>query len=75
MFAASCSSLRLNYLRDNLERWGFSTCEIHGGMNPHERKRAQKQFRTEKQICVATEAAREGINLQFCRLMINYDLP
>ncbi len=44
-------------------------------MNPHERKRAQEQFRTEKQICVATEAAGEGINLQFCRLMINYDLP
>ena len=65
----------LNYLRDNLERWGYSTCQIHGGMNPHERKRAQEQFRTEKQICVATEAAGEGINLQFCRLMINYDLP
>jgi Helicase conserved C-terminal domain/Domain of unknown function (DUF3883) len=65
----------LNYLRDNLERWGFTTCQIHGGMNPHERKRAQEQFRTEKQICVATEAAGEGINLQFCRLMINYDLP
>ena len=29
----------------------------------------------EKQICVATEAAGEGINLQFCQLMINYDLP
>ena len=44
-------------------------------MNPHERKKAQEVFRTEKQICVATEAAGEGINLQFCRLMINYDLP
>ncbi len=44
-------------------------------MNPHERKRAQEDFRTTKQICVATEAAGEGINLQFCRLMINYDLP
>src|SRR5215471_20599896 len=33
------------------------------------------RFRTDKQICVATEAAGEGINLQFCRLMINYDLP
>ena len=44
-------------------------------MNPHERKRAQEDFRTSRQICVATEAAGEGINLQFCRLMINYDLP
>ena len=44
-------------------------------MNPHERKRAQEDFRTSRQVCVATEAAGEGINLQFCRLMINYDLP
>jgi superfamily II DNA or RNA helicase len=65
----------LNYLCEHLGRWGYTTCNIHGGMNPHERKHAQEQFRTEKQICVATEAAGEGINLQFCRLMINYDLP
>jgi superfamily II DNA or RNA helicase len=65
----------LNYLLDHLNRWGYSTCQIHGGMNPHERKRAQEDFRTSRQVCVATEAAGEGINLQFCRLMINYDLP
>lgn len=65
----------LGYVRDHLDRWGFSTCEIHGGMNPHERKRAQEAFRTGAQVCVATEAAGEGINLQFCHLMINYDMP
>jgi SNF2 family DNA or RNA helicase len=65
----------LNYLCECLGSWGYTTCQIHGSMNPHERKRAQEQFRIEKQICVATEAAGEGINLQFCRLMINYDLP
>jgi len=65
----------LNHLRHNLEKWGYTATEIHGGMNPHERRRAQEDFRTTKQICVATEAAGEGINLQFCRLMINYDLP
>jgi SNF2 family DNA or RNA helicase len=65
----------LSYLRDHLEKWGYSTCEIHGGMNPHARKQAQEQFRTTAQVCVATEAAGEGINLQFCHLMINYDLP
>jgi len=65
----------LTYLRTHLERWGYSTCEIHGGMNPHLRKQAQEEFRTACQICVATEAAGEGINLQFCHLMINYDLP
>jgi superfamily II DNA or RNA helicase len=65
----------LGYVRDHLERWGFSTCEIHGGMNPHERKQAQEVFRTGAQVCIATEAAGEGINLQFCHLMINYDMP
>jgi len=65
----------LHHLRHNLLAWGYSLTEILGGMNPHERKRAQEEFRTSRQICVATEAAGEGINLQFCRLMINYDLP
>ena len=65
----------LNHLRDHLESWGYSTCAIHGGMNPRDRKQAQEDFRTSRQICVATEAAGEGINLQFCHLMVNYDLP
>jgi len=65
----------LNYVKQHLGHWGYTTCEIHGGMNPHERKRAQEAFRTQAQVCVATEAAGEGINLQFCHLMINYDMP
>lgn len=65
----------MNHVREHLDRWGYSTCEIHGGMNPHERRRAQELFRTSAQVCVATEAAGEGINLQFCHLMINYDMP
>lgn len=65
----------LKYLCEHLEKWGYSTCQIHGGMNPRERKHAQELFRTERKVCIATEAAGEGINLQFCRLMINYDLP
>jgi SNF2 family DNA or RNA helicase len=35
----------LNHLCESLKRWGYTTCQIHGGMNPHERKRAQEQFR------------------------------
>jgi hypothetical protein len=34
-----------------------------------------EHFRDEGSILVATEAAAEGINLQFCSLVINYDLP
>ncbi|WP_416675778.1 helicase-related protein [Egbenema bharatensis] len=65
----------LDYLKQNLEDWGYTTCQIHGGMNPIARKEAQKDFQLNRQICLATEAAGEGINLQFCRLMINYDIP
>jgi superfamily II DNA or RNA helicase len=34
-----------------------------------------EHFRDHGQILIATEAAAEGINLQFCSLVINYDLP
>ncbi|MCZ7543283.1 MAG: helicase-related protein [Anaerolineae bacterium] len=65
----------LDYLREQLEAGKYACCEIHGGMNAQLRKAAQDTFRTEAQICIATEAAGEGINLQFCHLMINYDMP
>jgi superfamily II DNA or RNA helicase len=65
----------LGYLEGHLREWGYSVCSIHGGHPPAERKRIQYEFHTTHQICVATEAAGEGINLQFCHLMINYDLP
>jgi superfamily II DNA/RNA helicase len=64
-----------DYLVRHLEEWGYSTVVIHGGMNAQARKDAQIRFQRDKQICVATEAAGEGINLQFCHLMINYDIP
>lgn len=65
----------LSYIKKQIEIWGFSTCEIHGLMDVYQRKKAQEDFRTSSQICVATEAAGEGINLQFCHLIINYDIP
>jgi len=65
----------LNYLIEKLKDWGFSTTQIHGLMKMNDRIKAEKDFMNEAQICVATEAAGEGINLQFCSLMVNYDLP
>ena len=65
----------LEYLLENLRAWGYSVCSIHGGIPPTQRKQIQQDFHENKQVCVATEAAGEGINLQFCHLMINYDLP
>ena len=65
----------LAHLVSNLEEWGYTTTTIHGGLSPQERKARQIEFQRDAQICVATEAAGEGINLQFCHLMINYDMP
>jgi superfamily II DNA or RNA helicase len=65
----------LTYLEQHLRDWGYTVCSIHGGHPPTERKKIQQDFRQNKQICIATEAAGEGINLQFCHLMVNYDLP
>ena len=35
----------------------------------------EDRWKEETQVLIATEAAGEGINLQFCHLMINYDIP
>jgi superfamily II DNA/RNA helicase len=64
-----------------LRGWGLTVSQIHGGMKigdrdtPGSRIYAEREFREGSQVLVATEAAGEGINLQFCWLMINYDIP
>ena len=64
-----------------LREWGLSVTQIHGGMKigdrdtPNSRIYAEREFREDCQVLVATEAAGEGINLQFCWFMINYDIP
>jgi superfamily II DNA or RNA helicase len=64
-----------------LREWGLTLAQIHGGMKigdrdtPGSRIHAEREFRESCQVLVATEAAGEGINLQFCWLMINYDVP
>ncbi len=39
------------------------------------RKALVEHFRTHDGVMIATEAASEGINLQFCSMLVNYDLP
>jgi superfamily II DNA or RNA helicase len=64
-----------------LVEWGLTVTKIHGGMKigdrdtPGSRIYAEREFKESCQILVATEAAGEGINLQFCWLMINFDIP
>jgi len=72
----------LYYLIDCLKEWGFQVGSIHGGMKPGSRDEtgtrlhAEQQFKDgDIQILVATEAAGEGINLQCCHILFNYDIP
>jgi len=65
----------LTYLEQKLREWGYTVTTIHGNMKLEERIDAEKEFKDNTQIMVATEAAGEGINLQFCSLMVNYDIP
>lgn len=71
----------LDYLVGKLREWGLTVTQIHGGMKigdrdtPHTRIYSEREFREDCQVLVATEAAGEGINLQFCWFMINYDIP
>jgi superfamily II DNA/RNA helicase len=65
----------LDYLVEKIKSWGYSVNNIDGGMDLEKRVKAERVFRDSTQIMVATEAAGEGINLQFCNLMINYDIP
>jgi len=65
----------LDYLVENLKKWGYSVTFIHGGMSLDDRIKAEANFRNQSQIMVSTEAGGEGINLQFCWLMVNYDIP
>ena len=71
----------LDYLVGRLTDWGLTVTQIHGSMKigdrdtPGTRIYAEREFRESAQVLVATEAAGEGINLQFCWFMINYDIP
>jgi hypothetical protein len=72
----------LDYLVANLKDWGFRVGFIHGGMRIGSRDEAGTRLHTEQQfkegaiqILVATEAAGEGINLQCCHILFNYDIP
>ena len=72
----------LDHLMEQLKSWGFSVGCIHGGMKPGSRDEPGSRLYTEQQfregaiqVLVATEAAGEGINLQCCHILFNYDIP
>jgi SNF2 family DNA or RNA helicase len=65
----------LNALASRLNQMGADFVLYHGGLTLQQKDEAIRQFEQERQILLSTEAAGEGRNLQFCHVMINFDLP
>lgn len=74
------------FLKEQLEKWygAGSVVLINGDMklegktpDAESKQRSQRVFREESAVrfLVSTEAGGEGINLQFCYIVVNYDLP
>ena len=52
------------------------TVEVfHGGMTPAQKASALARFEGSSRLLLSSPAGGEGTNLQFCRLLVNYDLP
>lgn len=62
-------------LADFLTQRGFAVVCLNGSLDLEERKQVQRRFATDAQVLVSTDAGGEGLNLQFCHVVVNYDLP
>lgn len=63
------------YLQWFLQQNGISSVPFRGGFKRSKKDWMKDLFRERAQVLIATEAGGEGINLQFCNQIINYDLP
>lgn len=65
-----------DFLAKLLASQGYTVTCLSGDVSGTERRRALvEEFRERTQILLMTEAGAEGLNLQFCNLVVNYDLP
>ncbi|WP_408629095.1 SNF2-related protein [Anaeromyxobacter terrae] len=65
-----------DYLARLLQAKGYSVTCLSGDVGGTDKRQALvEEFRNQSQILIMTEAGAEGLNLQFCNLVVNYDLP
>ena len=62
-------------LAEYLETRGFSVVKLNGSMDIDARIRTQKAFSQDIRVLISTDAGGEGLNLQFCHIIINFDMP
>jgi len=66
----------LRYIVEKLEPFGLDIIEFMGGLSREEKSEKIESFkRGEADIMISTDCGAEGLNFQFCRNLINYDLP
>ncbi len=65
----------LSYLHDMIQRRGISCVVYQGSMSSEQKTAAIQSFRNGCRVLLATGSGGEGHNLQFCHVLINYDLP
>jgi SNF2 family DNA or RNA helicase len=65
----------LKYIIENLKHLNLEIVEFIGGLDREERTRRVKSFKDGADILISTDTGAEGLNFQFCRNLINYDLP
>ena len=63
------------YLQWFLKQHGITSVPFRGGFKRGKKDWMRELFKNNAQVLIATEAGGEGINLQFCSHIINYDLP
>ncbi|WLR43909.1 SNF2-related protein [Bacillus carboniphilus] len=63
------------YLQWFLKQHGITSVPFRGGFKRGKKDWMKELFKNHAQVLIATEAGGEGINLQFCHHIINYDLP
>jgi len=54
---------------------GFKVVCLNGSLNLDERRQVQRAFADDARVLISTDAGGEGLNLQFCHVVFNYDLP
>jgi len=58
-----------------LESRGFSVALLNGSMDLDARAKAQQVFANDIRVLISTDAGGEGLNLQFCHVVVNFDMP
>ncbi len=62
-------------LADYLESRGFTVATLNGGMDMEARTRTLQTFAGDARVLISTDAGGEGLNLQFCHVIVNFDMP